>query len=121
MVTHIRHWMAYRELHALARRESLAGVEPEAVIRLLHVFARSAAYRSNSPLGFCKFLNSGSALNGRAVVLRLWELARACYLSDQFKRAKWHLVMASCTSLYEKLGNIANNDKPEVVRYRRAA
>jgi hypothetical protein len=121
MVSQIRHWMAYRELIALARRSDLSSIEPEAIIKLLYVFARSAAQRGDSSsLSFLNLFTRRDS-EGREAILRIWEMARSCYLADTFKRAKWHLVMASCTSLYEKLGQAEKARNVDVPQLRRAA
>lgn len=98
MVSRIRQWMVYKELLLLAGLRSFNYVQPERVIRILHSFARARLLAGNiqSPE------ESLRSIQFREALLSIWELSRQRYHSDPARRAKWHLVMASCNSLYEQ-------------------
>lgn len=98
MVTRIWQWMVYKELVLLGRLQNFNHVQPERVIRVLHSFAhaRALAGKATSPEDFIR------AIEFREALLSIWQLSRTRYQEDPAKRAKWHLVMASCNSLYEQ-------------------
>lgn len=98
MVTKIWQWMVYKELVFLGRMHDFNHVQPERVIRVLHSFARSRLMSAKIPSPE----DSLRSIEFREALLSIWELSRNRYHHDAAKRAKWHLVMASCNSLYEQ-------------------
>ncbi len=97
MVSRIRQWMVYKELLLLARLRDFNQVQPERVIRVLHSFARARIIAGTS--GSSE--ENLQTIEFREALLSIWELSRKRYHNDAAKRAKWHLAMASCNSLYE--------------------
>ncbi|MBX7145329.1 MAG: hypothetical protein K1X79_12830 [Oligoflexia bacterium] len=117
MVTQIRHWIAVRELLALANKASLVDFDPDAVVRMLHSFARSS---SGSNKG-STHLTSSQLTQAREAVIRIWELSRQQYMSDNSRRARWHLAMASCSCMYEQLHEIIDLKLRDQALARKAA
>lgn len=117
MVTQIRHWIAVRELLSLASKASLSEFEPDVVVRLLHNFARSSAAGSKGS----SQLSSAQLSQAREAVIRIWELSRQEYLSDSTRRARWHLVMASCSCMYEQLHELIDLKLRDQALARKAA
>lgn len=98
MVGKIWQWMVYKELLLLGRMRSFEHVHPDRALRVLHSFARARALSAVAGANE----DSLRATEYREALLSIWELSRIRYHEDSAKRAKWHLVMASCNSLYEQ-------------------